>query len=88
MNKRVQNGSDLCEVDGGLLNQGQNESGEEVDSAGVPVEVRFQGVLKFCMLFRRASDLSLREAPIVSYGVLDSYRRLMSGTMAISNQNF
>jgi hypothetical protein len=81
MNKRVQDGSDLCKIDGGLLNQGQNESGEKVDSAGVPVEMRFQGVLEFSMLFRRASNLSSWEAPIVSYGVLDGHRGLMSGTM-------
>jgi hypothetical protein len=58
MNECVQDGSDLSEVDSGLLDQGEDESGEEVDSTVVPVEVGFQSVLEFCMLFRRASDLS------------------------------
>ena len=57
MNKCVQNGSNLSEVHCGSLNQGEDESGEEVDSTGVPVKVGFQGLLEFCMLFRRASDL-------------------------------
>ena len=86
-NERVQDSSNLCEVDGGLLDQGENESGKEVDSTGVPIEVGFQGLLEFCMLFRRASDLSLREAPIVSYGVLDGHHRLMSGTMLIESRD-
>jgi hypothetical protein len=63
VNECVQNGSNLSEVHCGLLNQG-----EEVDAADIPMEERtarqmpsceqelgFQGLLEFCMLFRRAS---------------------------------
>ena len=62
-NERVQDSSNLCEVDGGLLDQGQNESGKKIDSPAVPVEVGFQGMLEFCMLFRRASKFLFAGGP-------------------------
>ena len=73
VNDLVENASDLSEVNGSSLNQGEDETGEEVDAAGIPVKEGFQGLLELGMLFRRASDLSLREALIVSYDVLDGY---------------
>ena len=73
VNVCVQNAGDLSEVDCGALNQGDDEAGEEVDAAGVPVKEGFQGLLELGMLVRRASILSDRETPIVSYDVLDSY---------------
>ena len=57
LNKRVEHTSDLCEVDGGSLDQGNDESGKKVDSTVIPIKMGFQGLLKFCMLVRRASDL-------------------------------
>ena len=81
VDERVENASDLNEVNGGSLNQGEDETGEEVDAAGIPVKKGFQGLLELSMLVRRASILSDWEAPIVSDGVLDGYPRLMSGTM-------
>ena len=81
VNERVEDASDLSEVDRGALDQGEDGTGEEVDAAGIPVKKGFQGLLELGMLVRRASILSDREAPIVSGGVLDGYPRLMSGTM-------
>ncbi len=70
VNACVQNGSNQSEVHCGSLNQGEDESGKEVDSTVVPVEARtarqvpscgqevgLQGLLELGMLFRRASDL-------------------------------
>jgi len=85
VNERVEDASDLSEVDRGALDQGEDETGEEVDAAGIPVKKGFQGLLELGMLVRRASIFSDREAPIVSVGVLNCYPRLKSGTMAISS---
>lgn len=63
LNKCVQDAGNLCEVDSGSLDQGKDKSGEEVDSAGIPVEVGFQGLLEFCMLFRRASKFLFAGGP-------------------------
>jgi hypothetical protein len=48
--------------------------------------VGFQGIFEFCMLFLGPPSFSLREVPIVSYGVLDGYRGLMSGTVDHTRQ--
>jgi hypothetical protein len=53
----------LSEVDSGSLDQGEDESGEEVDSTFVPMEVGFQGVFEFCMLVRRASKFLFAGGP-------------------------
>jgi hypothetical protein len=58
MNECVEYASNLSKIHRGSLDQGEDESGEKVDSTVVPMEVGFQGVLEFCMLVRRASDLS------------------------------
>ena len=81
VNERVEDASDLSEVDRGALDQGEDETGEEVDAAGISVKKGFQGLLELGMLVRRASILSDREAPIVSGGMLDGHPRLISGTM-------
>jgi hypothetical protein len=63
MNERVEYTGNLCQIDCGSLNQSQNESGKKVDSTVVPMEVGFQGVLKFSMLVRRASESLLAGGP-------------------------
>jgi hypothetical protein len=63
LNERVKNAGNLSKVDGGALDQGEDESGEEVDSTLVPMKVGFQGLLEFCMLFRRASKFLFAGGP-------------------------
>ena len=52
----VEHSSNFAEVDGLLLDQSKDKSGEKFESAVIPMEVGFQSVLELGMLVRRASD--------------------------------